>query len=225
MPVGPTNSSDRKAVLVIKPKSGAQTRIPVHFNPEKYAIQRTINYDQKPAGGRDQPTTQFKGGGPNKMTLALMFDTTDQTNKDVRDYIKPLWDAAKIDSTATSSSSGMSEPPHVIFIWGRSWSFEAVINSLSTEFVLFNSDGMPIRANVSLGLTQVVDDTSFGRQNPTSGALDGKIHLVREGDRMDLLANQYYRKPMLWRYIAEHNDIDNPRNLKPGTRLIIPPLP
>jgi nucleoid-associated protein YgaU len=70
-----------------------------------------------------------------------------------------------------------------------------------------------------------VDDTSFGRQNPTSGAIAGKIHLVREGDRMDLLANQYYKKPMLWRYIAEHNDIDNPRNLTPGTRLIIPPLP
>ena len=226
MEIFATIPNNKKAILMIKKKSG-DVPLPCHFNPENYTISRDIGWQPQPIKGQNVPTSEFKGGGPNKTQLNLLFDTTmDKAVKDVRDYTKKLWDATKIDEANLHAVTQKGEPPHVVFMWGRSWSFEGVITSLSEQFVLFSDEGIPLRSNIQLGLTQVVDDTTFGKQNPTSGGIPGgKLYTVREGDRLDLIAAQQYDKPMMWRHIAEYNDIDNPRNLVPGSKLIIPPLP
>ena len=51
-----------------------------------------------------------------------------------------------------------------------------------------------------------------------------KIWRVKQGDTLRLIAAREYGNPDLWRRIADANRIDNPRLLKPGTKLIIPPL-
>ena len=49
------------------------------------------------------------------------------------------------------------------------------------------------------------------------------VYVITEmGDRLDTLANQYYGDPMLWYLIADANNL-NLLNVKPGTRLRIPP--
>jgi len=48
------------------------------------------------------------------------------------------------------------------------------------------------------------------------------IHLITtEGDRLDLLANQYYKDPTLWWYIAQANNLKT-MNLEPGLSIRIP---
>jgi hypothetical protein len=215
---------DKKAVIVIKKKSGPEKRLTCHFNPTDYTISRDVTWQFKSVLGKDVPVADFQGGGSNKLTLKLLFDTTMEAGapKDVRSDTKHLWDAAYIDTGSKDAVTNKSEPPHILFIWGTTWSFEAIITNISQEFTLFSDSGIPLRSNVTLSMTQVVDDRNFGRQNPTSGGIQGKIHVVREGDRLDLIANQYYSKPMKWRDIADYNNIDNPRLIKPGMRLVIP---
>ncbi len=218
-------ANDKKATIIIKKKSG-DVKLTCHFNPERYTVSRDVDWQLQPIKGQNVAASEFRGGGPSRTTLTLLFDTTSEESvTDVRDHTKKLWDASRIDQDAKNNTTNKGEPPRVVFIWGRAWSFEAIINSISEEFVLFNEDGVPLRSNVTVSLTQVKDDTTFGRQNPTSGGTPGKVYTVREGDRLDLIAAQYYNKPMLWRYIAEHNDIDNPRELVPGQQLLIPELP
>lgn len=218
---------DKKAVIIVKKKDGSEQRLTCHFNPTDYTINRDVHWNFRPVLGKDIPAADFQGGGTNKLSLKLLFDTTEEANGpvDVRTYTKKLWDAAYIDNDNKNTTTNKGEPPHILFIWGTTWSFEAVITGLSQEFILFSDSGLPIRSYVTLHMTQVVDDRTFGRQNPTSGGLHGKLYTVQQGDRLDLIANQYYKKPMLWRYIAEHNDIENPRRLVPGQRIIIPDLP
>tara|TARA_R100000008_G_scaffold71686_1_gene49603 strand:+ start:617 stop:868 length:252 start_codon:yes stop_codon:yes gene_type:complete len=49
------------------------------------------------------------------------------------------------------------------------------------------------------------------------------IYVITEyGDRLDLLADQYYGDPMLWHKIADANNL-NLINVKAGVRLRIPP--
>ena len=45
--------------------------------------------------------------------------------------------------------------------------------------------------------------------------------ITTEGDRLDLLAEQFYRDRTLWWYIANANNIST-MNLEPGTSLRIP---
>jgi nucleoid-associated protein YgaU len=48
---------------------------------------------------------------------------------------------------------------------------------------------------------------------------------VKQGDRLDLLANRFYRDPRMWWLISDANpDLLYPDDLlEPGTYLIIPP--
>ncbi len=214
---------DKKATIVIKKKSGDVT-LTCHFNPTDYAVSRSVSWTPRKIAGQDQPAFDFGGGAANTMSLKLLFDTSLEAEgpKDVREYTSLLWDSVYIDRDDKNAATNTGQPPHIIFIWGKTWSFEAVVTQMSQDFVLFNEDGVPMRSNVTLSLTQVKDDRSFGKQNPTSGGVPGQVHIVREGDRLDLLAAQYFEKPTMWRKLAEHNNINNPRHLTPGQRLIIP---
>lgn len=227
MPAGPQQPSSgggiqpTKAIISIKKSTGATENVTCYLNPTEYTIGRSVSWHKDETNAHDVPSWTFGGGGSNTMSLELWFDTSLETSgeKDVRKRYTNKVVAASYKEAADKP------PPNVIFSWGTTWSFEAVITSVSQRFTLFLPDGTPIRSIMSVSLTQVIDNRTFARQNPTSGGTPGKIHIVRDGDRLDLLAAEHYKKPMLWRYIAEHNDIDNPRNLIPGQRLIIPPLP
>jgi len=56
---------------------------------------------------------------------------------------------------------------------------------------------------------------------PTS--VNDIIHYVEESDRIDLLANKYYKNPRLWWVIAHVNNFINlPEDLIAGQRIRIP---
>ncbi len=201
------------------------TELECYFNPTEYEMNRKVDWQQRQTH-ESTPKQFFAGVETTTLGLTLLFDTSlEKSNKDVRKrYTDKIWKAVRV---RNPNSTQREPPPKVLFTWGTTWSFEAVIKSVRQKFLLFLEDGTPIRSEVSLTLEQVKDygpDDHAG-QNPTSRSTPGQVHVVREGDRMDLLAQQYYKKPMLWRYIAEHNDVDNPRELRAGQRLIIPPLP
>ena len=51
---------------------------------------------------------------------------------------------------------------------------------------------------------------------------DSDLYVItQDGDRFDLLANQYYGDSSLWWYIAQANHL-NSMNIEPGTSLRIP---
>ena len=61
--------------------------------------------------------------------------------------------------------------------------------------------------------------TTMYRQIPKE---DTDIYVITQmGDRLDLLANQFYNDPNLWWYIAQANDLFT-MNLEAGTSLRIP---
>lgn len=48
-------------------------------------------------------------------------------------------------------------------------------------------------------------------------------YVWKEGDRLDKLADTFYKKPTLWWVIPEHNpQIEDPAEILPGTVLRIP---
>tara|TARA_R100001126_G_C4793084_1_gene132921 strand:- start:167 stop:439 length:273 start_codon:yes stop_codon:yes gene_type:complete len=50
---------------------------------------------------------------------------------------------------------------------------------------------------------------------------DDIVVITQEGDRLDLLANQFYQNQSLWWYIAQANNL-NTMNVQPGVTLRIP---
>lgn len=195
------------------------------FNPTEYTFSKSVKWKPANDRGANVPKLEFTGGDPIALKMQLFFDTH-ESGEDVRTkYTDALWKLAMVDSSRKDSRTQQSSPPMCEFQWGSMWTFRAVVTSISQKFTLFKEDGTPTRATVDLSLQQAEDPDDFPFQNPTSGGAAGhRTHVVRQSDRLDLVAAQEYGEARHWRHIAEANSIDDPFTLHPGTVLSLPPL-
>lgn len=78
-------------------------------------------------------------------------------------------------------------------------------------------------ANKNLGIWEGIDATGF-IDDVESGAIESKEHIFKRGERLDHLAYKYYNDPTYWWIIAFVNRIGYILQIRPGTKLLIPPL-
>jgi hypothetical protein len=194
-----------------------------HFNPDSISLGKRVSWKSTTTTGGDVSDSQYGGGEAPMLDLKdLVFDTTD-TGKDVRDTYRLLVELSEIDPDTVDSNTGKGTPAKCRFEWGSFLSFTAVITNLAQTFTMFKPDGTPLRAKVSVTLKQVPENLQA--QNPTSRSEARKIWVVQEGQTLDWIAYQEYGNAAHWRHIAETNDLMNPRDLYPGQRLKLVPLP
>lgn len=193
------------------------------FNPKEYTFSKQNKWSEKDTDKKAVSSMKFSGGAPANLKLQLLFDTYEDHERsragdDVRKYTKGLWDMMKIDEKK-------QEPPHCRFEWGDLWSFEAVIESISQKFTLFDTTGKPLRAVLDVSFKQIKDEGQYPRQNPTSGGSPyERLRTVREGETLLTIAYEELGSPAHWRHIADANDVADPLRLRPGLQLIIKPL-
>jgi len=199
------------------------------FNPKEYTIAKANDWTVKPVVGIALPPAQFTGGHPRKLSLNLLFDSTDSPNRDVTAVTAQLFKAMEV-SSALGGGKNSGRPPMIKFVWGSTLTFNAVADNLSVQYTLFDATGKPLRAQATISLIQAekaMDKSSHGggaaAQNPTTRAQPGLgSHTVRDGDTLASISYQHYRDPTRWRAIAEANGIDDPLHLKRGSVLAIP---
>jgi hypothetical protein len=206
------------------------------FNPKEYTLSKQNKWEEKTAKGESVPHMEFAGGSTGSLKLQLLFDTYEvhqnggtppnSAGQDVRVYTQRLWGMMEIAAADQHSKTKKGAPPKCRFTWGSYWAFLAVIESISEKFILFKSDGTPVRSIIDISFKQIKNESKFPGQNPTSGGSPGdRLRVAREGDTLAWIAYQEYGDPTAWRHIAEANGLDNPRQLQPGVVLLVPALP
>ncbi|MFM8356916.1 MAG: LysM peptidoglycan-binding domain-containing protein, partial [Verrucomicrobiota bacterium] len=121
-------------------------------------------------------------------------------------------------------------PPAIRFLWG-SFSFDGIMESLEESLEYFSPDGRPLRASMSLALTQQkiqafnVPASDRGRRQPPTtpgSSADPKaaagtkpMTSAPSGSTLQGLADAA-GKGADWQSIAAANGIENPRLLSPG---------
>ena len=216
------------------------------FCPKEYTISKTNSWGGVAGKGNNTSDPEFKRGEPATLTMDLFFDTY-ETKKDVRkEYTDKIWKLMLVDPELThpcakeqnpnnlpseantslqQATAPLPRPPLCKFIWGKTWSFTAVITSITQNYTLFLPDGTPVRAKLAVTFGQAKDMTKFSKQNPTTGGGYGyKTHLIKEGETIDLIAYNAYGSSASWRFLADNNKLDNPLKLKAGQFLTIVPL-
>ena len=113
--------------------------------------------------------------------------------------------------------------PRVRVTWGDGLSFKGVAESVTRKVTLFDNDGKPLRAVVSMSfreyrtLKEQLEELNLQSTDQT------KVTVLRTGDRLDVIAQREYGDADLWRALASFNGIEDPRRLSPGSTLRIPP--
>jgi nucleoid-associated protein YgaU len=195
------------------------------FNPTEYTFTKTNKWNPTAAIGLNVPELEFGGGESMTLTMQLFFDTY-ASGGDVRDKTNRIWRLMYIREDLTDMTSGKGRPPLVEFHWGETWSFQAVITSITQKFTLFRDNGTPVRATLDITFRQAKEEGKYPGQNPTTIGKSGyKQRLIKEGDTIDWIAFEEYGDSTMWRLIADTNNMDNPQKLKPGQLIAIAPRP
>jgi len=193
----------------------------VQFNPETLKVS-FANQVATPSGAGDQkgtPARQFVGAGTTKLSLQLWFDVTapmppeQQKEQDVRKL------TAKVAYFITPKPEGDKfVPPAVRFIWG-SFQFDGIMESMEESLEFFSSDGRPLRASVTINLTQqkITEFTFRATAGPGATPSPGTRPLTPapQGKSVQSMADSQ-GKGDNWQDIASANNIENPRLLQPG---------
>jgi nucleoid-associated protein YgaU len=201
------------------------------FNPGEYTISKANTWSAKAAKGSNVPKLEFGGGEPRQLQLELFFDAylprSGVQPTDVRKLTNKLFNMMMIDTKPPLKGphSKMGRPPKCRLIWGDVKNqFDCYITNCQVKYLMFDEQGVPVRATASLTMKEERDQTKLLPTNPTSVGEPGrKVWVVNEGDRLDWIAYQEYGDASRWRNIADANHLDDPMDLHPGMSLIIPP--
>ena len=197
--------------------------IEVSFNPTTIRYTASPQYKQLPNNDSEYGYRMYYTGNvASSLTMDLLFDTTTSGDNVQEEYIDFL-----IELTRVKEGSDPPQPPLAKFVWGdftkgEFLSFAGVVCNLQVNYTYFLADGTPLRADVDITFKQP-DEVKSGT-NPTSRSEARKVWTVVQGQTLDWIAFQEYGDSSAWRHIARANHISNPRQLRPGTILRLPPL-
>ena len=194
------------------------------FNPNEYTFSKKNTWTSKKVKGQNVPSLEFGGGDSMTLRMQLFFDTY-TTGGDVRTTTNKIWKLMNINTSLADMTSTKGRPPMVEFQWGATWSFKAVITSISQKFTLFRDNGIPVRATLDVDFMQAKEEGKYPGQNPTTKGSPGyRRRVVREGETIDWIAFDEYGDSTMWRHIADVNNLNDPMKLKPGQVLAIAPI-
>ncbi|HEX9573857.1 MAG TPA: LysM peptidoglycan-binding domain-containing protein [Myxococcales bacterium] len=202
-----------KAKIINLDKSGDD--LTVLFNPKEFSIQKTVQWEPHKAPGLDLPEHEFTSGNPRILTVELFFDTYEE-KKSVHEYTDKLQNYALVDPDK-------HQPPVVMFQWGKV-KFKGVVETLNMRFTMFLSDGTACRAVATVSIKEwetAKDQTTTKEKNSPDHS---KRRTVKMGETLALIAHEEYDDAAEWRRIADANGIVDPKDVKPGTVLTLPPI-
>jgi hypothetical protein len=200
-----------------------ETWVKVQFNPESLKVS-FANQVSTPAGAGDQtgtPARQFVGAGTTKLSLQLWFDVTAPVPEGLpaENDVRKLTQKVAYFITPQEDNKKKLVPPALRFVWG-SFQFDGVMDSLEESLELFSSDGRPLRASMTLSLSQQKITKFAFRDVPGAGAglaTPGTRALTQAPAGATLQGLAAARGSADdWQAIAAANNIENPRILQPG---------
>lgn len=215
-----------KALLMRK--DNPSVKIPFLFNPKELTVEKTNQFAEINTPGLPSSVYNFVKGDSRTVTMDLFFDTYEQKS-DVRIFTDRItgWDSGSLYSKSQYKGlmdidSDLHAPPVCLFIWGA-FIFPCLIERVTKRFTMFLPEGIPVRATLNVTLKECKDIITQFKEIALQSADITKIWQVKEGESLWFIASKEYADPESWRFIAEKNQLDNPRLLKPGITLIIPP--
>jgi len=225
----------QKATIAATYASGLVVFIDVQYNPTELSFEKAVTNADINIPGLDTPLLQFVRGNAEKLTLDLFFDTTDSgmgpTATSVTTLTDLIYGLIKIDPDGHA-------PPVCSFLWNPEFpgvdvqnignqlrnEFQCIVESVRQKFTFFSPTGIPLRATLTVTLReyktleQQLFELNLNSPNRTQS------WIVQSGDTLSSIAGKLYQDPTQWRYIANFNNIEDPRRLQPGTFLTVPPI-
>jgi hypothetical protein len=192
----------------------------VAYNPEEYTLNKDNAFAVQNVPGLGSPIVQYVNGNQRTLEVELLFDTYDTEDLpkvDVRTQTDPV--------VALMAIDGERHAPPIVRVIMASLDVRCVLSRVSEKFIMFMTDGLPVRARLTCTFIEVLDPEQEAKADNLQTADFSKVHVVRRGESLSAIAGDLYGDPALWRPIAVANAIADPLALATGETLRVPSLP
>lgn len=199
--------------------------ITVMFNPTSFTLShKTVLTTEPPLGGSTS-THNYHHSDSRQVTLELIFDGTGVVpGADERGSVSRQVGAFLERTMEVNGSS--HEPNYLRLEWGDGplQYFDCRLVSADVTYSLFDKNGAPLRATINATFREDLDDDKrIAIVSPQSPDVT-HVRTVRAGDTLPLMCQRIYGSSKWYLAVARANDLDDIRNLEPGTELRFPPL-
>lgn len=152
-----------KAKLTIGSLDDTGLTVSAQYNPKELQVDQTVPWKKPQAAnqaggakGKDEEylTLEFVGAEGREMSVELLFDGYED-KASIASKVGILEEMARV-RDPSSSKETMRRPHHCIVSWGERGlpKFKCVIESLSTKYTMFSTEGTPLRATCTVKLKE-----------------------------------------------------------------------
>lgn len=141
------------------------TDIAGDYNPKELQVDKTVPWSKHSYSNKNGDTAksdrgnlhlEFTGAEGRTMSIELMFDGYEgNADRPVAESVRQLELLTNV-MHPNSDKEDERRPPLCLVAWGDKGlpTFKCVIESMSTKYTMFGSDGTPLRATVTLKLKE-----------------------------------------------------------------------
>ncbi len=204
------------------PKVKNNPRVTVQFNPASLKV--SYSNQVQTNDQINSSAIQYVGRGASKLGVELIFDVSGVDATDVKDVRYMTENVAYFMTPIEDTSEGKKQytVPGLRFQWG-SFIFDGILVSMDETLDLWSEDGNPLRATVSLSMSQSGIQFQFSKNSkatppPNKSPQSGTQRLIpatQGGTLQNMVAKAGITTD--WKAVASLNEIENPRNLVAGT--------
>ncbi|HZX26322.1 MAG TPA: peptidoglycan-binding protein [Telluria sp.] len=193
----------------------------LQINPATYKQTHTTQYTKNDATDAAGVTTKFYTLDPQRVTFEFHLDATGVVQPAITSVSDEI---SKFKTVAYSYNGSIHSPNYLELVWGAGAQFNCRLVNLDIDYLLFRSDGTPIRAKLNVTFEQYLSPTQIQQGANKSSPDLTHARVVVAGDTLPAMCARIYGDSKYYLGVAAYNGLTNFRKLAPGRTLYFPPL-
>lgn len=190
----------------------------MQVNPTKYSFTFKSLGNQPQALANNKQKDKSNIPDAKKLQLKFFLDSTGAIPgcDDVPGAID------KFKTLCTEVNGSIHTTNYLKVYWGKGLAFPCKLETVGIDYLMFNPNGIPIRAELKASFKEFIDPETDAAQTNTNSPDMSHVKTIKAGDNLPNLCYEIYGDSKYYLQIAEINNILNFRNLTPGQKLLFP---
>lgn len=201
---------------------------PVMYNPEKLSKNISVNYQGQCVPGDNSQEQSYHSNQSGEVTFEFLFDATGTSVNSINGDVAKAVGGVDLEIELFLKLTGDVDPEEhqprsLTLVWGT-FIFNCKLKSAKVDYTMFSSIGRPLRATVTATFVGHEFRVIQAALNKLFSSDLTKVHIVKAGETLPLIASEVYGNPTYYVEIANANNLTNFRNIRPGQEIILPPV-
>ena len=195
----------------------------MQLNPIDISVVRTVEAPaESSSSDGSSATAQTETFRPAKYTFKFTLDDTGAISLNLPNSSGVADSISMLEQLTVVPNDETHQNPYVYLYWGNTFqdSYFGQVTALKYDYNFFNISGNPLRAIVTLTITEVnaIIDRTFQSPDIT------KMPVIKDKDNIVKLSIDSYDYKKYYIRIAEINNLSSIRDLKKGSSVLLPPI-